>query len=76
MEFGDVDVGVVQGTVAAVDEQLAQRRHARRVGVLGASKQRGDFGQVGARSDDSVVRPGVATTRERVLTLGLFCGPP
>ncbi len=37
MWLGDVDVGVVERAVAAVDQQLAQRPHAGRVGVSARS---------------------------------------
>jgi hypothetical protein len=49
VELGHVDVGVVQGAVAAVGEQVAQRGDARRVWLVRVLNQRGDLEQFGAR---------------------------
>jgi hypothetical protein len=75
-EFGGVDVGVVEGAVAAVGEQVPQRCDPGGVWVVGVFEDRGDLQQLGAYCGDAIVQYGCAVADERVGCVGVAGGAP
>jgi hypothetical protein len=56
VKLGGGDVGVAEGAAAAVGEQIAQRRHACRLGVGCVVEDRGELEQLGADGRGAVVQ--------------------